>query len=400
TNAVNLSDGLDGLAGGLSVLSFGVMAYLAYLSGDWEVLTAATAILGGIWGFLRFNTHPARIFMGDGGSQFLGFSMGVMALLLTDVSRGPYGPELIPLLIGLPLLDTLGVMGQRLSEGRSPFLPDRNHIHHKLLSAGLFSHEAVILIYALQAGMVSLAYLMRWQPEGAALGVYGGIALLVLALFFLAGRRSWRRDRPDRDRSLSLVLVRRVKAFRWVREVPFHLLGTGVFLFLVLSVFIPRSVPADFGLFAAVLSGLLLLCLVVFRRAAPLLVRLGLYVGGSFVVFLAERSPLIASWPVPLVFNLFFGVMAVLIVVAIQFDREKPFQTTPFDYLAVLIVLMVSFLPETRMDGVSLGLLAAKILVLFFAYELILNRFSKRLPHLGVLSLWVLMVLGVRSGIH
>ena len=102
TNALNLADGLDGLAGGLSLLSFGGMAFLAYLAGDWVVMSMMVAVLGGLLGFLRFNTYPASIFMGDAGSQFLGFYLGLCAIVLTDPARGPYSPALLSLHLGAP----------------------------------------------------------------------------------------------------------------------------------------------------------------------------------------------------------------------------------------------------------------------------------------------------------
>jgi UDP-GlcNAc:undecaprenyl-phosphate GlcNAc-1-phosphate transferase len=90
SNAVNLADGLDGLAGGLSFLTLCGIGYLAYLSNDSTVLLLTVPFLGGVLGFLRYNTYPARIFMGDSGSQLLGFIMGVLAILLTNSSRGPF----------------------------------------------------------------------------------------------------------------------------------------------------------------------------------------------------------------------------------------------------------------------------------------------------------------------
>ncbi len=121
SNAVNLTDGLDGLAGGLSFLTLCGIAYLAYLSHDSTVLLLTVPFLGGLLGFLRYNTYPARIFMGDSGSQLLGFMMGVLAILLTDSPRGPFSPVLALLLLGLPFLDTLGVIGQRLARGTISF---------------------------------------------------------------------------------------------------------------------------------------------------------------------------------------------------------------------------------------------------------------------------------------
>ena len=120
TNAINLSDGLDGLAGGTTLLCCAVLALLAH---NWDlrfVETVSVVLMGAIVGFLRFNTHPARIFMGDAGSQFLGFSVGVLAILLTQQGATPISTAVPLLLIGLPVIDTLAVMALRLRSGRSP----------------------------------------------------------------------------------------------------------------------------------------------------------------------------------------------------------------------------------------------------------------------------------------
>lgn len=401
TNAINLSDGLDGLAGGISLLTFGGLACLAFLAGDGVVLVIAVSVMGGILGFLRFNTYPARVFMGDGGSQFLGFSAGVSVLLLTDPLRGPYNPALGLLVVGLPVLDTLSVMGQRWREGRSLFRADKNHLHHKLLGAGLFHHEAVLTIYALQAVMVSLAYLLRWQTDGVVLAVYGAISAGVLALFFMTGDRRWRR--PDREHSLSVLTMRRIRSSPWLTERPIQLLGLGIPLFLILSVFVPKEVPGDFGSLALGLFALLLAGLVLFRNAAPFLVRVGLYIGGAFVLYLCEQTPP-SGWPIQMLLNLFFVFLGFLVVFAVQLNREKPFQTTPLDYLVLFAALVVPNLLKMQLGGMALGLLAGKLIVLFFAYELLLTGRAdaggpgaRRLIHLGVAALWTLLGLGIRA---
>src|SRR4030067_2130068 len=105
---------------------------------------------GAIFGFLRFNTHPATVFMGDTGSQLLGFSAVTLSLHLTqgDTALSPILPLL---LLGIPVLDTLLVMILRLARGKSPFSADKNHIHHNLMALGLHHGAAVIVIYACQA---------------------------------------------------------------------------------------------------------------------------------------------------------------------------------------------------------------------------------------------------------
>ena len=111
-----------------------MIALLGYRADDAVVVLAAITLMGSILGFLRYNTYPATVFMGDGGSQFLGFSAGVLAILLTQDDNPMLSSALPLLLLGLPILDTLYVMFQRISQGHSPFHADKNHIHHKLLS--------------------------------------------------------------------------------------------------------------------------------------------------------------------------------------------------------------------------------------------------------------------------
>ena len=132
TNALNLADGLDGLAGGTTLLSFGLIGILAYNAGADYILYVAMAVVGGVLGFLRFNSHPASIFMGDTGSQFLGFILGVELILLTQIADPALSWSVPLLLLGLPLLDTITVMLKRVLTGKSPFSPDRNHMHHRL----------------------------------------------------------------------------------------------------------------------------------------------------------------------------------------------------------------------------------------------------------------------------
>lgn len=399
TNAINLSDGLDGLAGGLSLLTLGGIGYLAFLSDDAIVLSIALSVMGGILGFLRFNTYPARIFMGDGGSQFLGFSVGVAAILLTDPGRGGYSP-LVPLMvIGLPILDTISVMGQRRAEGRSLFSADRNHLHHKLLTIGFLHHEAVTVIYAFQAVTVSLAVLLYWRGDGVIAIALTLLTLLFFSLIVLARRGRLKFRRIDREEPLSDAQVLKEQERRRLNDLPTHLLGIGIFLFLIISAFIPSQVPIDFGLMAIALFGLLLVGLWFFRGSAPLLVRLGLYVGGTFIVYLSEGAPPSSGWPIHAILNLFFIFAAVLVFIGIQLNKERPFQTTPLDYLVLFVTLVAPALPGMRIGQVPIGLMGGKLIVLFFSYELLLSRLSERLTEWGLVALWALLVLGVRAWI-
>jgi UDP-N-acetylmuramyl pentapeptide phosphotransferase/UDP-N-acetylglucosamine-1-phosphate transferase len=157
TNAINWIDGLDGLAAGVGgIAAIGLLSVSFSLQQSAAGLLAA-ALAGACFGFLRHNFNPARIFMGDGGSYFLGFALAAISIVgpakgLTTVSL------LFPLLIlSLPLADMSAVIMGRLSEGHSPFYPDRRHLHHRLLRAGFSHRRTVLLIYAFTQWLATLA---------------------------------------------------------------------------------------------------------------------------------------------------------------------------------------------------------------------------------------------------
>lgn len=396
SNAVNLTDGLDGLAGGLSFLTLAGTAYLAHLSNNATVLMLAIPFMGGLLGFLRYNTYPARIFMGDGGSQLLGFIMGVLAILLTDSTRGPFSPALSLFLLGFPFLDTLGVFGQRLAEGRSPFSSDRKHVHHKLMTAGLSHYEAVTAIYAIQAGIVGLAYLLRWQSDTLIVPLYLILAGAVLALFIasshgLLPKPAWQSARVRSDRWLSDVL-----SGPWLRDLPIRFLAVVVPLFLIATVFLPAQVPQDIGYISTVLFAIVLVGPSFLPRLAPYFVRGGLYMGSTFLLYVSDASWMRAVPPIPIICHILFGAMAVMVLLSMRFDSQSRFQTTPLDYLMVCLAVIFPFLPEVHTDISRFGLFAAKLIVLFFSFELLLHAFSDRVKQLGLVSLWVLFGLGIR----
>ena len=396
SNAVNLSDGLDGLAGGLSFLTLSGIAYLAYLANDSTVLLLTVPFLGGILGFLRYNTYPARIFLGDGGSQLLGFIMGVLAILLTGSARGPFSPALALFLLGLPFLDTLGVAVQRLAEGRSPFIGDHKHIHHKLMTAGLSHYESVMVIYAIQAGMVGLAYLLLWQSDTLIVPLYLILAGAVLAVFVASGYGLILNPAPKIARVRSGRWLSDVLKHPWLSHLPIQCLAAVIPLFLIAMFFLPAPVPQDIGYISIALFAIVLVGLSFLPRYAPYFVRGGLYLGSTFLLYVSDDSWMKAIPPLPMIYHIIFGAITLMVLLSMRFDSQTRFQTTPLDYLMVCLALTLPFLPEVGMDISAFGLLAAKLIVLFFSFELLLHAFSNRVKQLGMLSLAVLFGLGIR----
>ena len=191
TNAINWLDGLDGLAAGVSgIAAVGLLSVSYSLNQPAPGLLAA-ALAGSCLGFLRHNFNPARIFMGDGGSYFLGFALAAISIVgpakgLTSVSL------LLPLLIlSLPLADMSAVIMGRLSQGRSPFYPDRRHLHHRLLRAGFSHRRTVVLIYAFTQWLVALALVLA---DAEMRFLWLALATAVLIGVVIACRRSLSRE--------------------------------------------------------------------------------------------------------------------------------------------------------------------------------------------------------------
>lgn len=151
TNAINLIDGLDGLACGVSAISSTALMLVALLKGEYFVAIITAVLVGSCLGFLPFNSNPAKIFMGDTGAMFLGYTMAVISVsgvfkLHTVVSF------MIPLSIfGLPLFDTASAFIRRILHGKSPFSADRGHLHHKLIDMGFNQKQSVRILYAICA---------------------------------------------------------------------------------------------------------------------------------------------------------------------------------------------------------------------------------------------------------
>ena len=165
-NAINHSDGLDGLAGGETLISLGAIALIAYLTpGDNLTIIIALASIGGLVGFLRYNTHPAIVFMGDGGSQFLGFTLGFLAVMLVEQSDTEISKTVVLLLLGLPVIDILTVLKKRAMSGSNIFRATRNHMHHRLLEVGFEHKESVVVIYSIHTLMVCFGIWLQQSSD-------------------------------------------------------------------------------------------------------------------------------------------------------------------------------------------------------------------------------------------
>ena len=165
TNAVNLIDGLDGLAVGVSTISSMTMLVIAMLVSENAVALMMAALAGGCIGFMPYNLNPAKIFMGDVGSQFLGFVLACVSIMGLFKMHTVI-TFIVPLLaMFIPLMDTVAAFFRRIIHRQSPFHADRGHIHHRLLAMGLNQKQTVAVLYGISAVMGLIAVLFTGRSN-------------------------------------------------------------------------------------------------------------------------------------------------------------------------------------------------------------------------------------------
>ncbi len=175
-NSINFIDGLDGLSSGIGViaaLTLGVISLTVASSAPY-VAILCFALAGALLGFLRWNFHPASIFVGTSGVMFVGYTLALLSIM------GVAKVAIAMLVLAVPIIDAFWIIVRRLARKRSPFVPDRGHIHHRLLDIGLSQTETVVLIYALCIGLAFLAFVLSGGAQLIAFGLFVVGAGLVL----------------------------------------------------------------------------------------------------------------------------------------------------------------------------------------------------------------------------
>jgi hypothetical protein len=187
TNAVNLTDGLDGLAAGICAIACTVIAVFALVCGDLVLAVMMLALTGSLSGFLFFNFNPARIFMGDCGSMFLGFMLGSTSVMCAMKSGTIVAMALPVVVLGLPIFDTVFTMLRRYLNRWAITSPDRGHLHHRLLDMGLRHRHVVIIMYAVTALAAGMGMFMMVTQGSGTLIIFFCVLLLLLLAFRAVG---------------------------------------------------------------------------------------------------------------------------------------------------------------------------------------------------------------------
>ncbi len=367
TNAVNLSDGLDGLAAGIMLMTFSSIAYLAIDANGIDAAIIALAIAGGIVGFLWFNTHPAIIFMGDTGSQFIGFMAVFLTIYLTQNVNPALNPALPLLLLGLPILDTLTVMVRRIRAGISPFSPDKTHIHHRLMEYGFSHPEAVGSIYVLQGIFLASALRFRYASDIVVIGTYLIISATILLFFYWAGKRKWLLHKAEEgvDRRRSRLL-----RSNWIFQFCRYYINYAIAFFLVTQLFFitDRVVSLSNEIYLGMGLGIAFF-LMSSKKIQDIWVRFSVYTAAIVASVMDNEIPELVAhthW----LMDVFLLVLIIVVSIAIRTTRKEKFRITTQDVLVVLFIIACIFLVDLKW----IEHVAFRLFCLVYALEYLLQR--------------------------
>ena len=204
TNAVNLIDGLDGLAVRVSSIAAITMLAVALLTGNMPIAITMAALAGACIGFMPYNLNPAKIFMGDTGSTFLGYMLATVSIMGLFKFYAVISFAVPFLILGLPIFDTANAIIRRVAAGRSPMSPDRGHVHHKLIDMGFNQKQAVAILYAISATLGLTAVVLTSSGEVKAIVLLLAVlAAILVGACIIYGAEHWSKhaseNKEDKD---------------------------------------------------------------------------------------------------------------------------------------------------------------------------------------------------------
>ena len=204
TNAVNLIDGLDGLAVGVSSIAAITMLAVALLTGNMPIAITMAALAGACIGFMPYNLNPAKIFMGDTGSTFLGYMLATVSIMGLFKFYAVISFAVPFMILGLPIFDTANAIIRRVAAGRSPMSPDRGHVHHKLIDMGFNQKQAVAILYAISATLGLTAVVLTSSGEVKAIVLLLAVlAAILVGACIIYGAEHWSKhaseNKEDKD---------------------------------------------------------------------------------------------------------------------------------------------------------------------------------------------------------
>ncbi len=371
-NAFNLMDGLDGLAGGISVIALTAFMILGHLSGNLMIMALCAALLGAVLGFLKYNLYPARIFMGDTGSLVVGFVTAFLAILTTQSPGSGIAPIVPVLILGLPIVDTLRVMGRRILQKKSPFSPDRTHLHHNFLDLGLKHRYTVLVIYGLSIFWASFALMARNWEDRYLLAAFALLMTLFYLNMFLLRKIDlfssfFRKDSP--------APIRQSETYR--RFSNFVAATTPVTIFLTLAYLVLATVACSQAdiLYLRAGTALFLGCvaLIFFTKDLNNHYVLAMTAMATlliiFIVNGSDTPKLIGGLTLQELSNMLLACLSALVLLRFTFRKPGEHILTSVDYLIIGIGTFVTLVSSQAFIGNEVPETVAKGTILFLALK-------------------------------
>lgn len=425
-NAVNMIDGLDGLAGGVVMISALLLSILHFSNTeDYQLLLLfPIPLTGAILGFLRYNTYPASIFMGDSGSNWLGFILGLLLVIVmggyipaagSDAARTfiANARQPVPLIsavlcLAIPIFDAANVIWLRWRSGKNPMHADRNHFHHTLLKLGLSHSESVTSIYFIASAIGVMGIFPVIRPDMPALLVmsYLGAIGLALALPILANMNegllfNLRETRFSFLHSRNTVVGRRLKKTLRTWESANQLIIYAIF---VVTTLIATPVSPEFGYVAGVIA-FLLAASALFGHKVTFVESLILTIAAAFLLISNNQGVILVGlmghlYQLQSFYNASFIVLFVsTICFMLVVFKRKYLVFTPSDFLFIIVPLLLLMAPRLFREELYLSSTCLRSIVIFLALRTLTKRHNKVFGNMRLITVLCLSFVFIKSAL-
>ncbi len=410
-NTINMIDGLDGLAGGLALIGVALLSFLYFLKTHdlGLLLFIACPMIGAIVGFLRYNTHPAVVFMGDGGSNWLGFMIGaVMVLLLSGqqidfttsalVASAPLPLASVVLCLAIPVLDTAIVMVGRMRRGSHPMKADKTHLHHALLKIGLSHTQTVSALYFLGLVVGVIGLLPVAFPEyGLDLAPYVGI-VLVFSFVLVASNVNAETAIGFLEQRAHIRDLSEYKIVSRVINLWENFNRYILYVILLAGPAFAGAVRRDVGIASAAV-GLLILASIILsasRRGDDFLDSTCIALASTVLLVANNSNTMMVAWDgakvsIQPLYNGLFGLLMVsTILLFIVTVKKRYFIFKPSDFLLATIPLVLLLVPEPFRTEYRINIISLRSIVVFAAVRTLVKRKEFVIAHIKGVTLLAL----------
>lgn len=383
-NAINLTDGLDGLASGISLISMVFLLYFSILFKDSFLGIILIATVASILGFLRYNTYPAKVFMGDSGSILLGFILGISLIrFMSTMHNFPFYTALM--LLSIPIFDTIHVMYRRQQQNKSIATADRNHFHYQLMDIGFSHPESVKIIFLLTMISCAIGAMPFIFPAQYFWFLWPtGILFICLCIFIthkLPKNFFFNFREKARKKQYQMAIYKKNKALTITNIINAFLKYTLMTLFIIPS-FFTSHLPQFMGIISLIAAAVLLLTVFIDNKKINdylifinLCCCLILLIDNNFDRFILKVMS--TSYDITWAYNMLFIIVLILSGIKFLYDiRARYFKTSILDFFVFMLPLLITIMPAYFIEQFHLKSVSMKFMIIFFAVKVLMIKKS------------------------